>query len=118
MTVRRWPVILACLLLGARPGSAAGLVVESVAPSSAPSFSGFQPGDLLLSWAFQSRDPTQGSPQTGTLTTPFDLVDLFLEKAPRGELTFEGWRQGRALSWTHRSTGGLVFGLQARPVMD
>src|SRR6185295_5812022 len=109
------PVTLACLLFAARPGGAtepdSGLVVESVAPASAASLSGFQPGDLVLTWAFRPRDLIEGRSQTGTLNTPFDLIDLFLETAPRGELTLEGRRQGRVLAWTLRSAGNL--GLQA-----
>jgi hypothetical protein len=92
------------------------LVVESVTPNTAAALSGFQPGDLLLTWTFRPHDPIEDRPQTGTLDTPFDLIDLFVGKAPRGELTFEGMRQGQALSWTYRSTGSLVFGLQVRPV--
>jgi CHAT domain-containing protein/Flp pilus assembly protein TadD len=113
---------LACLLLLARPGGAAepgfGLVVESVAPLSASSLSGFQPGDLLLSWTFRPSDPAQGGPERGALATPFDLIELLIETAPRGELTFEGWREGEVFSWTYRSMGGLVLGLEARPAMD
>ncbi|HEX4963496.1 MAG TPA: CHAT domain-containing protein [Thermoanaerobaculia bacterium] len=93
-------------------------MVESVNPASVAKVYGFEPGDLLLSWSFQPRDPSVGQPQTGTLETVFDLVDLFFEKVPRGELTLNGWRQGRPFSWSLRSTGSLYLGLQARPVMD
>ena len=122
--LHRWirRATLACLLISARPGTAtepvSGLVVESVTPASAASVSGFQPGDLLLSWTFRLRDQIEGRPQTGTLGTSFDLVDLFLERVPRGELILEGRRQGQARSWKFRSMGGLVLGLQVRPVMD
>jgi CHAT domain-containing protein len=91
-------------------------VVESVRPLSGAELSGFQPGDLLLRWTFRPRDP-RGRSETGTLSTPFDLTELFLEKVPRGELTFEGSRQGQPRVWTYRSTGSLVFGLGTRPVM-
>lgn len=122
-----WRVTLACLLITARPGSAtepgSGLVVESMTPPSWTAFSGIQPGDVLLQpgdvllrWVFRPHDQIEGRRQTGTLKTPFDLIDLFLETAPRGELTLEGWRQGRALSWRLRSAESL--GLQVRPVMD
>jgi tetratricopeptide (TPR) repeat protein len=113
---------LACLLLAAGPVRASepgsGLVVEGVAPDTAAALSGFKPGDLLLTWTFRPRDPIEGRPQTGTLDTPFDLSDLFIEMAPRGELILEGSRQGRALSWTLRSTGSLAHGLEVRPVME
>lgn len=110
-------VIFACLLITARPGRASepvsGLVVESVAPTGA--FLGFQPGDLLLSWTFRPRDPIEGRPETGTLDTPFDLIDLMLETAPRGELTLAGRRDGRALSWTLLPTS--TFTVHYRPVV-
>lgn len=58
--VWRATLALACLLIAARSGRAAepdsGLVVESVAPVSAGALSGFQPGDVLLSWSFRPRD--------------------------------------------------------------
>jgi len=94
------------------------LVVEGVTRLSAAEAAGFQPGDLLEQWAFRPRVQMAGGPRTGTLNDPFDLIGLFLEMAPRGELTFEGWRQGRARAWTYHSTGSLVFGLGVRPVMD
>lgn len=113
------PVILVCLLIAAQPSrgteSGSGLVVESVTPGSAASLSGFQPGDLLLRWTFRPRDPIRDRPQTGTLDTTFDLNHLFVERVPRGEVTFEGLREGRALSLTYRSIGSLVLGLQVRP---
>jgi CHAT domain-containing protein/Flp pilus assembly protein TadD len=116
------PAILACVLVAAPPGRAAepssGLVVESVTPASTAARSGFRPGDLLLHWTFRPRDPIEGCPETGTLETDFDLMDLLLEKMPRGELTFEGWSQGHAFSWTLLSTGSLFLGLEARPIMD
>jgi tetratricopeptide (TPR) repeat protein len=116
-------VAFASLLIAVRPGWASepgyGLVIESVTPNTAAALSGFQPGDLLLSWTFRPHDSIGGRPlQTGTLDTCFDLVDLFIEKEPRGKLTFAGWRQGRALSWTVHSTGSLEHGFQVRPMMD
>src|SRR5262245_18266452 len=60
-----WRATLTCLLIVARPSRAAepatGLVVQSVAPVSAGALSGFQPGDVLLSWSFRPRDQIEDS---------------------------------------------------------
>jgi CHAT domain-containing protein/tetratricopeptide (TPR) repeat protein len=57
-----------------------------------------------------------GLPQAGALHTPFDLVDLFIETVPRGEVDLEGFRQSQRCTWKFRSTGGFSFGLGFRPV--
>lgn len=115
-----WRAALVCLLIAARPGFASeptpGLVVESVTPNWVAEASGFQPGDLLLSWTFQPRNG--GEPEAGTLDTLFDLEDVFLGKFLRGELTFQGLRQGQDFSWTFRSVGTLNLGLQVRRAGD
>jgi len=90
-------------------------VVESVAPLSAPALAGIEPQDVLLQWTFQSYVPT-GQPRSGTLDNPLDLLELSIEVIPRGEVTLEGLRQGRPLTWRIRSTGSLIFGLELRPV--
>jgi len=116
-----WPALLAGLLLAVRPAAGAepgsGLVVESVVPPSAAAAAGIEPGDLLLRWTVQSRDPVE-PPQAGTLDTPFDLFDLLIESVPSGEVDLAGSRQGRPFTWRLRSTGSLVLGIGLRLAKD
>jgi CHAT domain-containing protein/tetratricopeptide (TPR) repeat protein len=64
------------------PGPAPGIVVLEVGRGSAPERAGLREGDLLLGW----RRPGSPRPAKGAFETPFDLDELELAEAPRGEI--------------------------------
>jgi CHAT domain-containing protein/tetratricopeptide (TPR) repeat protein len=83
-----------------------GLVVEGVGRDSGAARAGLQEGDLVVSW---SRGPSAG----GT-ACPFVLGTLEMEEAPRGPVTFAGFRATEKREWTVPETR---WSLRARPEM-
>src|SRR5215471_6117679 len=56
-----------------------GIVVDAVNKNSEGEKAGLQPGDILLDW-------TRGNAQ-GTIESPFELSEIEVEQAPRGDVT-------------------------------
>jgi CHAT domain-containing protein/Tfp pilus assembly protein PilF len=96
--------LLPCALAGA-PADAAresprgGAVVEEIAPGSAAARAGLAPGDLLLAWERAASPPANPRPAAGTIGSPFDLVEVEIEEAPRGAFRLTGRREGETRSW-------------------
>ncbi len=101
---------LGVLLLGvagARPAAAlspgdlnpepAGVVVEEVERGFAAHKAGLEPGDVLLRWRRAASLPANPESASGDLSSPFDLDEVELEQASRGELTVTGMREGEPL---------------------
>ena len=110
MTARRWigPYLGFLLLCSANdakarpappatPANAAGVVVESVEKGFAAHQAGIRPGDVLIQWQRAASPPANPEPATGDLDSPFDLDEVDVEQAPRGEITLLGRRQGELL---------------------
>lgn len=85
-----------------------GVVVERIAPGSAAEHAGLRPGDRLVRW----RQETDGAPDEGVLASPFDLLDVELERAPRGPVTLAFERDGEARA---ASLWPDDWGLEVRP---
>jgi len=91
-----YSIVLSMLLFAAAQAAPVpGALVEQAAPGGAAAQAGLRPGDLLLSW---SREAPQ--PVTGLIATPFDLIRVEIEQAPRGKITLRVLRAGEPLSVT------------------
>ncbi len=88
-----------------RDDTSRGAVVEKVLPHGEGEKAGLQEGDVLLHW---SRGVSKGD-----IRSPFDLVELEIEKAPLGIVKLEGERRKQARVWT---IGPADWGLTSRPV--
>lgn len=89
--------------MGALPSPAAvaepgGVVVDEVHAGFGGEQAGLQPGDVLLRWERAANPPANPTPARGEVRSQFDFVEVELEQAPRGELTFEGLRNGEPFS--------------------
>jgi tetratricopeptide (TPR) repeat protein len=84
-----------------------GAVVEEVAPGSAAEKSGIRPGDLVLSW---SRDDETN----GALGSAFDLDQVGVDQAPRGEVVLRGRREKENRQW---ALARGFWGIKARPTL-
>jgi CHAT domain-containing protein/Tfp pilus assembly protein PilF len=94
---------------GAKAGNApvvseAGVVVENVDMHSAGERAGFAEGDVLLGW-------TRGN-EKGQIHSPFDISEIEIEQAPRGEVTLEGTHGTAKRSW---ALGQDAWGIKTRP---
>jgi len=78
----------------------AGVVVEVVSPNSEAERAGFEPGDILQSWA---RDDAKGDAES-----PFEISLIEIEQAQRAPVTIHGSKQ----IWT---LGPGHWGLKTRP---
>ncbi len=74
-----------------------GVVVEEVDESFAAYEAGLRPGDVLLGWERSASPPANAEPASGAIDSPFDLREVEIEQAPRGELTLSGTRGGKRL---------------------
>ncbi len=74
-----------------------GVVVEAVVEGFAAHKAGLQAGDTLLRWQRAASPPANPEPADGAIDSPFDLVEVEMEQAPRGALTLSGTREGRRL---------------------
>ena len=68
-----------------------GVVTDGVEKDSEAARAGLQLGDTLLSW-------TRGDAQ-GNIESPFDLLEIEVEQAPRGAVTIEGLRGTEKRAW-------------------
>lgn len=87
-----WGAVLSTSSAGAE------IVVEKIRTGSTPDQVGLRVGDLLVSWSREILTASTAEPAAGELESPFDLVDVWIEQVPRGEVTLRGWRGARAIS--------------------
>jgi CHAT domain-containing protein/tetratricopeptide (TPR) repeat protein len=91
-----------------------GVVVESVKPKSPGEAAGLRPGDVILSWSCAAAPP--GLPQTssGDVRSPYGLLAIEIEQAPRRAVVLHGKRGDQEMSW--RFSAG-EWGVRTRPAM-
>lgn len=82
-------------------------IVESMDKGSAAERSGMVAGDIIREW--------KRGESSGQVTSPFDVILLQVEQAPRGAVTLLGERGGNPFSWTLSSES---WGLKARPLLE
>jgi len=82
----------------------AGIVVEVAASYVPGAAAGLQPGDVLLSWSSKEDE--------GRIRSPYDLVPLEMEVAPRQGVTLHGRRGSEARTWILREGD---WGIWVRP---
>ena len=85
----------------------AGAIVEIAVSYGAGAAAGLLPGDVLLSWSSSG-----GSIGGGRIRSPYDLVPLEMEVAPRQGVTLHGRRGSEARTWTLK---GGDWGVWTRP---
>jgi CHAT domain-containing protein/tetratricopeptide (TPR) repeat protein len=81
-----------------RQTTARAVIVDEVARGSAGEQGGVRPGDLLHSWVREAAPPANPHDAHGELGSPFDLLDVEMEQAPRGEVRLSGTREGAPFS--------------------
>src|SRR5262245_8027641 len=81
-----------------------GIIIEKIVKHSEAKKAGVAEGDVLLRW---SRGEASGEIQS-----PFDLVSIEIEQAPRGPVTLEGLHSKTKKVWT---LGQSSWGIQAQP---
>jgi CHAT domain-containing protein/Tfp pilus assembly protein PilF len=81
-----------------------GVVIEKVDKYSEAEKTGFAEGDIILRW---SRGDAKGE-----ILSPFDLVSIEIEQAPRGTVRLEGLRGSESRVW---AMGQDTWGIQLRP---
>ncbi len=82
----------------------AGVVVEWLTKNSQAEKAGLKPGDVLLSW-------TRGE-QKGEFESPFEMLHVRFEQAPRGIVKIEGVRGTERKAWW---LGSDTWGIAGRP---
>ena len=85
----------------------AGAIVEKVAPHSPGAMAGLLPGDLILSWSSKASQ--------GVIHSPYDLLPLELEEAPRRAVTLRGRRGREERVWVLAAGD---WGVVTRPTGD
>jgi hypothetical protein len=88
-----------------------GIVVEKVEKNFEGEKAGLKEGDVLLSW---SRGEAKGE-----IVSPFDLMAIEVEQAPRGTVTIQGLRNNEQRSWTLVEGDSRIdcCGIETRPVL-
>jgi CHAT domain-containing protein/Tfp pilus assembly protein PilF len=76
-----------------------GVIVEEVIPNGSAATAGIRAGDVLLAWSRAASPPANPEAVKGAIDFPFDLTEVEVEQAPRGEVTLEGIRDGRNVSF-------------------
>ena len=74
------------------------MVVEEVGKDSAGEKAGIRPGDVVLSWVRAAAPPANPEEARGEIGSPFDLAEIEMEQAPRGEVRLSGTRDGASFS--------------------
>ncbi len=82
--------VLALMVPAASADEPAGIVVAGTSPESVAARKGLRAGDRLLRWE-------QGD-AAGSFESPFDLAEVELERAPRGEVRVHGLRDDLPLA--------------------
>jgi CHAT domain-containing protein/Tfp pilus assembly protein PilF len=89
-----------------------GAVVEEVTAGWAGAAAGLQPGDIILSWSCPASPPALPQPSSGIVRSPYDLLPLEIEEAPRRAVTLRGQRGDREITWILTTS---EWGIAARP---
>ena len=109
----------ALLIVAARippaPAEAAGVAVDEVHGGFGGEQAGLKPGDVLLRWERAANPPVNPAPARGEFHSQFDFVEVELEQAPRGALTFEVARDGGTLTVEMPRQDWVI---SVRPVLD
>lgn len=98
--------------LGLPPQAETGVVVERVEPESPGERAGLQPGDTILSWSCAASLPGFSHTSSGSIRSPYDLLPLEIEEAPRRAVILRGKRGDVEMVWTFRAG---EWGIEARP---
>ncbi len=99
---------------GEKPQASAGAIVESVTADLPGDKAGLQPGDLLLSWSCLASPPALPQAAGGGVSSPYDLVPLEVEEAPRRHVSLRGRRGNESRTWV--ITAG-EWGIETRPAL-
>lgn len=91
-----------------------GAVIESVAPGSTGETAGLRPGDLISSWSCPASLPALPQPSSGRIRSPYDLLPLEIEEAPRHAAILHGKRGDQEMTW--RLTAS-EWGIESRPYL-
>jgi hypothetical protein len=95
------------------PLASAAVVVESIQRGTPADTAGLRRGDVLVRWRLETDVAPAGVPREGPLASPFDLVRVEGEVAPRATVVLSAEREGRAVELRVR---GGEWGLRSRPV--
>ena len=98
--------------LGLISAAETGVVVEHVTPASAGERAGLQPEDTILSWSCAASPPAFPQASGGAVRSPYDLLPLEVEEAPRRAVTLRGRRGGQGMTWTLTAA---EWGIKVRP---
>ncbi len=91
---------------------AGGAVVESVAPKSPGETVGLRAGDVILSWFCPVSPPAFPQPSSGSVRSPYDLLPLEIEEAPRRAVILRGKRGDQEMTWRLTASD---WGIETRP---
>jgi hypothetical protein len=80
-------------------GAATGVVVEDVAAELPAAKAGLETGDVILSWSCAAFPPALPQPASGRITSPYDLLALEIEEAPRRPVALRGRRGSAEMVW-------------------
>lgn len=90
------------VILAAGPSPAAtlgGAILETIAKDSLGEKAGFQAADVILSWSRAAPPGMNAVGAKGRIEWPFDLDEVEVEQAPRGEVTLYGLRGREKMTW-------------------
>jgi CHAT domain-containing protein len=92
------PALFATLAALATPAPP-GIVVEKVVPGHEAAKAGIQPGDVLVSWEREANPPANRAPASGLFRSPFDVLEVQIDQAPRARTVTLGLvREGKKIS--------------------
>ena len=91
-------------------GPRSGVIVEEVAERSEGRRAGLRADDEIAGWKRSA--PPDATAAEGAVESPFDLMTVEIEQAPRGPVTLVGRREGQDREWT---LGEDDWGLVTRP---
>jgi hypothetical protein len=112
---------LAAAMLAAAPKPEAtsegvGIVVEAATPAYDAAKAGIQSGDILTSWERAANPPANPTPASGLFRSPFDVLEVYFEQAPRaGTMTLGLVRDGKT---TPVTIAQYPWRLETRPAFS
>ncbi len=78
--------------------SSRGVLLDMVLPDGAGHRAGLEVADVLVGWRREANPPAYPQVVEGDLRSPFDLLDVETEQAPRGIVVLWGLRQGEVFA--------------------